>query len=247
MENYKIAAVSYINTFPFVYGIEKSGILSNYELVLDVPSACANLIINNKVDIALVPVAALPKIRNCQIITNYCISATEDVSTVLLVSNVPIQQINAIALDNDSLTSVNLIKVLCQNHWKINPEWIQLNDFNQLKNYESALVIGDKSIDAAKNFKYIYDLSTEWYIYSGLPFVFACWVAKPNIESQFLTQLDKALHFGINNKEKALKQYKKSQSNDYDWLNYLNNKIDFNLDTQKFKSIELFLNYLTNV
>lgn len=244
MKNNKIAAVSYINTLPFVYGIEKSGILTNYELILDVPSACAKLMIDKKVDIALVPVAAIPQIPDCKIVTNYCIGANEGVSTVLLLSNVPINQINSIALDSDSLTSVNLIKLLCKKHWLINPDWIELKAQANYNHHESIVIIGDKSIEAAKHYKYIYDLSTEWNLYSGLPFVFACWVAKTSIDTQFLNQFEKALTFGLNQKSQAFKFYKNNINKELYWIDYLENKIDYILDEKKFKAIEIFHNFI---
>jgi hypothetical protein len=39
----EIAAVSYINTWPFIHGIESAEILSSVNLQLNVPSVCAQL------------------------------------------------------------------------------------------------------------------------------------------------------------------------------------------------------------
>ena len=62
MEPLRISAVSYLNTFPFVYGLKQSGLLTNFDLSLDVPSMCAEKLKNGQADIALVPVGALPEI-----------------------------------------------------------------------------------------------------------------------------------------------------------------------------------------
>ena len=84
MKPIRITAVSYYNTLPFIYGIKHSGLLSGYELSLDVPSECARKIINHEADISLIPVGALPGIPDYQLVSNLCIGADKDVKSVLL-------------------------------------------------------------------------------------------------------------------------------------------------------------------
>ena len=59
MLKYKVSAVSYLNTVPFIYGLKSSKIYEDIELQLNYPSACAKKLINDEVDIALVPVVIL--------------------------------------------------------------------------------------------------------------------------------------------------------------------------------------------
>ena len=98
MTKIKVSAVSYTNSKPFVYGIMHSGILDQIDLSLDIPSVCANKLIENQVDIGLVPVAALLHIENYQIISNYCIGANGAVDSVFIFSNKPIQEIKILQL-----------------------------------------------------------------------------------------------------------------------------------------------------
>ena len=56
----RISAVSYLNTIPFIYGLKQSELIDNIDLRLDYPSVCADKLINNEVDLALVPVVVIP-------------------------------------------------------------------------------------------------------------------------------------------------------------------------------------------
>ncbi len=123
MQKIKISSVSYINSLPFIYGIENSIFLNgNHILYKDSPANCADKLISNTIDLGLIPVAEILKIKNPQIISDYCIGAVGKVRTVLLLSQVPLSEINTILLDYESRTSVNLVKVLAEEFWKIKPK-----------------------------------------------------------------------------------------------------------------------------
>src|ERR1043166_8619691 len=109
-EKIKISAVAYLNSKPFIYGLEHSRVLDQIDLQLDIPSECARKLINNEVEIGLVPVAVLPLIRDRQIISDYCIGAVGKVNSVMLYSDVPLDEIRTVLLDYQSRTSVTLVK-----------------------------------------------------------------------------------------------------------------------------------------
>jgi chorismate dehydratase len=108
----KISVVSYLNTIPFIYGLEQSGLAKKLDISLDIPSACADKLLTNKVDIGLVPIVVLKQIQNAYIISDFCIGADGAVDTVCLFSDVPINEIESIFLDYQSKTSVELLKIL---------------------------------------------------------------------------------------------------------------------------------------
>ena len=113
----KVSAVSYLNSVPFIYGLKQSELIHNIDLQLDYPSICADKLINGNVNLALVPVAVIPKLKDSYIISDYCIGAVGAVDTVCLYSDVPITEIKSIGLDYQSLTSVALLKVLLKEYW----------------------------------------------------------------------------------------------------------------------------------
>jgi len=247
MVMYKVSAVSFLNTLPFIYGLKTSELINTINLQLDYPAICADKLINGEVDIALVPVTVIPKLKHYQIISNYCIGADGVVDTVCLYSNVPISEIKKIALDYQSRTSVALLKVLLKEYWNLNPALIaaEVGFEENIKGVNAALVIGDRAFDLNNRYKYIYDLSALWKEMTGLPFVFACWVAIKNLPNQFVADFSAALQNGLNNIEKAILMEGGNYPNCESPEDYLNNKISYILDSEKQKGMELFLNNLS--
>jgi chorismate dehydratase len=239
----KISAVSYLNTIPFIHGLKQSELIKTIDLQLDYPSICADKLINGTVDLALVPVAVIPKLKKAYIISDYCIGANGAVDTVCLYSDVPIEEIESIALDYQSRTSVALLKILLKEYWQLNPELKKANvGFEEnIKGNHAALVIGDRAFALNTKHAYIYDLSAIWKKMTGLPFVFAAWVANTKLPQDFIISFNKALEKGLSNIDKALALEGDSYPNCKNPEDYLNNKISYNLDVEKQKGMELFL------
>ena len=99
MVKYKVSAVSYLNTIPFIHGIKSSNIYDSIDLQLDYPSVCAQKLIDDEVDIALVPVAVLNQNPSFNIVSDFCIGSNGKVDTVCLYSENPLEVIEEIYLD----------------------------------------------------------------------------------------------------------------------------------------------------
>ncbi len=118
MNKIKISAVSYTNTKPFIYGLQHTGILKKIELSLDNPTDCAQKLIDDVVDIGLIPVAAALNLGYWEIVSGYCIGAVGAVNSVFIFSNCDIKDVKTLQLDPQSRSSNNLAKVLLKNYWK---------------------------------------------------------------------------------------------------------------------------------
>ena len=243
MVKYKVSVVSYLNTIPFIYGLKNSPIFDQIELSLNFPSLCSDKLIRGEVDIALVPVVVLPQLENPHIFSNYCIGANGKVGTVCLYSDVPITEIESIALDYQSRTSVELLRLLLTEYWQLNPELKKSKQgFEEdIKENHAALVIGDRAFALNAKHKFIYDLSAIWKEMTDLPFVFAAWVANTQLPQNFITTFNKAIEKGLSDIDKALAQEGSNYSNCENAEDYLNNKISYSLDSEKQKGMELFL------
>lgn len=237
----KVSAVSYLNTRPFLHGLRNSEVINQLDLQLDVPAVCASKLLDGRVDIGLVPVAIIPQLKEHYLISDYCIGSKGKVNTVLLLSDVPLNEIAAVYLDYQSKTSVNLVRVLADNYWNINPEWIeaQAGFEENIKGTTAGVVIGDRTFELADRFKYRYDLSEEWFQFTGLPFVFACWVANKQLPETFIAAFNKALGKGIDSIAEVL-----SAEKDAVIRQYLTKDIHYLLDDDKRKAIDLFLSYV---
>jgi chorismate dehydratase len=247
MDVLRISAVSYLNSLPFVYGIRNSGFLKNIELALDVPSVCAAKLISGRADLGLVPVAAIPLINNAQIVSDFCIGADGKVQSVLLISRKPLAEINKIYLDLESLTSVGLAKVLAREYWKIQPQWESLSIDLSFDDIEAAVLIGDKTFSLPEGFTYIYDLAAEWKSFTGLPFVFACWVVNRKLWPEQEKDLNDALAFGVAHINQAADENHIVPVTKVQLLNYLRFSVSYNFNQNKKIALKLFLEKLSRL
>ena len=246
MTKIKISAVSYTNTLPFIYGIENSNIINHIELSKDIPSVCAQKLLDNKVDLGLIPVAVIPKLNHSEIISDYCIGASEPVRSVILASYKPLNEIDTIYLDYHSRSSVMLTRILAKKFWKIDVKWTDTSEGfeNRIKENEAAVIIGDKALTVEGNFPFVYDLAEEWIKNTKLPFVFAAWVSNSNLGNTFKTEFNAALQNGLDRIDDVIKTYDFSViSNHIDPKTYLEKNIDYHLDDKKIKGMNLFLEY----
>jgi len=240
----RVAAVDYLNTKPLIYGFEKGMMQDGIDLVLDYPARIANMLLNDKADIGLVPVATLPAMKEYHIISDYCIGCDGEVASVCLFSEVPIAEIENVILDYQSRTSVALFKILLKKHWNISPAIFQGSPGyeERIQGTIAGLVIGDRALVQRKRSKYIYDLGSAWKQMTGLPFVFAAWVCNKKLSPQFIELFNAATGAGFDHLEKIVTAHR---SDTYDLHEYYTKNIDYRLDDKKRQGLKLFLDLLS--
>jgi chorismate dehydratase len=238
----KISIVNYTNTLPFRWALHNSIFIKQIDLQEDIPSICAQKLKFQQVDVALVPVALLPELNNYYIITDYCIGANKIVDSVKLYSQVPIHEVESILLDYQSKTSVTLVKVLCNELWKVKVNYknAEVGFEEKITDKTAAVIIGDRTFGLKNKFNFEYDLAEEWYNLTGLPFVFAAWVANKQLNQNFIEEFNAVLKYGVNNIDNAVNELNKTYDKGF-ILDYLKNKISYKLDENKKVGLELFL------
>ncbi len=241
MEKIRISAVSYLNSLPFVYGLNHSAFTAECNISLDIPSVCAEKLINGKVDIGLIPVASIEQVTNAHIISDYCIGANGKVKTVCLFSEVPLHEIKTILLDYQSRTSVMLIKILAREYWKINPEFVnaEAGFESKINGTTAAVIIGDRAFNLSPS--YIYDLAEEWKKFSNLPFVFACWVSNKDLPAAFISEFNNALKNGLDNIDKTLEEFPPTIISKAEAKKYLSGNISYDFNEEKKRAMKLFI------
>jgi chorismate dehydratase len=237
----KVSAVSYTNTKPFIYGIEHADVLQHIDLSLDIPSDCAAKLIYGQVDIGLIPVAAIPYVPNANIISDYCIGSVGAVNSVFIFSNVPVDEIKTVKLDSQSRTSNNLSKVLLKFYYKREVTFTTDPDAQT----DAIVLIGDRTFGKKEVYPYAYDMGEEWMKFTGLPFVYAAWVANKVIPQSFADDFNTALKFGLDNRKILLEQL--PQDSSFDLEDYLMHKLDFELTDKKREALALFLSYIAQL
>lgn len=239
----KVGAVSYLNTKPLLYGLRNSPLMQQIELIEDYPASLATQLINGDIDLGLVPVAIIPELKKHFIISDYCIGCNGEVASVALFSDVPINKIEKILLDYQSKTSVMLTKILLKNFWKVGPIFSNADEnyIEKIKGSTAGLIIGDRAFEQRSKFKYIYDLGLAWKQYTGLPFVFAAWVANKPLSVEFTEAFNSANAQGFNHLDEIVASLSYSY---YNLKQYYLQNIQFKLDENMLKGLNRFLDIL---
>lgn len=242
----RIGAVSYLNTKPLVYGLDQGDIHDQIELTRDYPAKVAGALIDGSIDIGLVPVAVFDKVPNAQIIGDVCIACDGAVDSVAIFSEKPLEQITTIYLDYQSRTSVALAQLLMREYWEKEVKWIDAKgeDFRTLiKDDVAAVVIGDRALEQKSHSTFMYDLGEAWKAHTGLPFVFACWIANKPIDERFVAAFNAANRIGFDHLDEIVA---KANYKHADLHAYYTRNIHYTLTPEKRKGLELFLSKLRN-
>lgn len=177
----KIGAVSYLNTKPLVYGLAEA-IGSYADLSFEVPSKLADDLASDKLDVGLIPVIEYLRNPNYRIASNACIACEGPVWSVRVLFRKPPEQVRTLAIDEGSRTSVVLASVLLYERYGVLPQHVPFPLSKRIEECteDAVLVIGDRAMhltEAKQNFVEDWDLGQVWQEHTGLPFVFAVWVA----------------------------------------------------------------------
>lgn len=191
----RVGRIPYINCYP-VYGAIDAGVVKlDAELVTGVPSDLNAKMARGQIDVSVV--SAIEYARASErylLLPDLAISCDGPVRSVLLLSKVPAPELGGrrVILSRSSMTSVALLELLFANVWHTAPDFVpgdaELTDVSRFESeeHEARLVIGDAALVLGSRrqapnpgpYPFVYDLGTEWKRWTGLPFVFAVWVAQ---------------------------------------------------------------------
>jgi chorismate dehydratase len=182
----RVGAVSYLNAKPLYYGLCDHA--ANIRLSMDVPSRLAEQLARSELDVALIP--SVEYLRGAhlgyEIIAGFSIAARGPVRSVKLFSRVPWTQIERLALDAGSRTSQVLARIWLDEQHGVRParvEELPLGVSALESTADAVLVIGDRAMRVPhESFANVVDLGQAWHSLTGLPVVFALWVARAGAE-----------------------------------------------------------------
>jgi chorismate dehydratase len=235
-----VAAVSYLNTKPLLYGLRHSPVWDRLQLTVDYPARLAAQMQSGQIDMALLPVAAIPGIPGARIVSDFGIAADGNVASVAIFSHVPLNEVRQVYLDYQSRTSVRLARLLLQHHWKQDVEFLEADEnyIGKIGGATAGVIIGDRALQHLGDFPYIYDLSLGWKEYTGLDFIFAAWVANRELPADFIADFNSANAAGLRHLDEVIAE---NPFPAYDLKTYYTDNIKFRLDDQKRRGLERFL------
>jgi len=179
----RIGAVSYLNTKPLVHSLaDRLG--DSGKLSLDLPSRLADTLRSGELDVALIPSIEYFRNPGYEIVSDAAIACRGPVWSVRLMSRVPAEEINRLALDEGSRTSAAMARILLWEKYGLKPETVPLaiDQSTESAKADAVLLIGDRAMRPATGvYHEIWDLGDRWCRWTELPFVFAMWVARPGL------------------------------------------------------------------
>jgi cyclic dehypoxanthinyl futalosine synthase len=198
----RLAAVSFLNARPITYGIER-GLVGgdHFDLRFAEPSRCAAAVATGEADLGLMPIASYAaSAEELRVVPGIAVASRGPVRTVVLVGQVPWEEMTAIALDGASRTSQMLARLLSKERG-LCPEFVEV-PHDQIADAASgargALIIGDLGLQIDGRFRHVYDLGQEWQSLVGLPFVYAVWAGRPGVAcTEDVALLQESLRLGF--------------------------------------------------
>ena len=196
----RIGAVSYLNTKPLVFGLTDSTSLS---LDLDLPSRLADRLAAGDLDVALIPAVEYFRRDDYVVISDACIACRGPVLSVKLFCRIPPLEIKTLALDEGSRTSAAMVQILLRDCFGLSPRLTDLPIGSGLRQAtaDAVLLIGDRAIHPDLGDYYeLWDLGDVWCRRTELPFVFAMWAARADVDLAEIDHLlSRARDFGLAN------------------------------------------------
>ena len=254
MQSPRISASSYSNTAPLIWSFLYGSRHGQFELILDnAPARSAELLAQNRVDAALVPVIAYQLIEDVKLIPNVCVGARKKVRSVCLVTKgEDLSDVKSVSLDVSSKTSVALTKIIFREFLGFEPVWkdAEPNLDEMLSDSDCALIIGDPALMIADlkrakdkgqrtndEFRK-FDLVEIWRKFTGFGFVFAMWMTRnETCEIDFADARDE----GLKHLDEIIANYETEISLEReDFKKYLTENISFSIDDSMQKGLELY-------
>jgi chorismate dehydratase len=177
----RVSAVSYLNTWPLVWGFLHGPGQGKFDFRFDLPADCAQALATGAAGIGLVPCAELDRL-GLDYLPDLGIACEGPVRSILLISKRPFGKIGTLAVDSGSRSSVALTRILLAERYGCQPQFRPMKPVleEMLAMCDAALIIGDPALHIEPDLLpyQTLDLGAEWVAWSGLPMVFAVWAGK---------------------------------------------------------------------
>ena len=256
----RVGKVDFINTLPVFYPLESGAVDHDFEIIADTPAVLNSLLASDQIDLGVV--SSIEYGRNFDkylLLPDLSISCKSRVCSVLLLSTVPLEQLNdrEILLTPKSSTSTALLKLLFLRRFEVTPHYRERNyhmdGAGWPEGVKAVLAIGDDALRLKKNraVSLALDLGAAWHEWTGHPFVFAVWALRHGSVAQRDGQVHQAhkilleaRDYGLNHLEEIAATVDKcSWFSRRECLQYLQT-IEYDLDSDKQAGLRLFFDML---
>jgi len=239
----RVGAVGYLNARPLTFALAR--LIPDAEVIVDLPSRLADGLNHGRLDVALVPSIEYFRKPGAAIVSDACVACDGPVRSVKLYGRVPVERIRSLALDEGSRTSAALTRILLKERFGLEPELERLPMGATVgdSTADATMLVGDRGLHAPEgSFEFVWDLGEEWSRWTGLPFVFAMWIARPEVDAAGLDERFAAVRDeGV----RCLEQIARSEAPalgipERECLSYLRDSLRFQLGRRERRGLETF-------
>ena len=237
---WRIGYMPYLNSAPFYARLEGDW----FDLVELPPRNMAAAMQQGEIDAGPLPIAEVIRMRGAVVEGGLGVAVNGRARSVLLFSNCPVEELTgrSVAVTSHTSTSVQLLRILFADHWGI--EGVDLRGPDEACDAE--LLIGDdalKKVYTSEGSPFVYDLASEWKQMTGMPFVFARWVARGDATKPELGRFAETLHgsfaFGMSHLRKVVRRASIPGMSSEECVDYLK-AFTYELGDAEFAAIEEF-------
>jgi chorismate dehydratase len=205
----RVGIVNFLNAKPLAWGFLKGHHADLFAPSYHPPALVARLLGQGNLDIGLIPSIEVQRIPGLKVLPDLCVASHNEVRSVLMISRCPPEQIRKVALDQNSRTSAALIRILLRERFQVDPEYAHdhPDPERMLATADAALVIGDPALRIDRDRYRVFDLAAEWHALTGLPFTFAVWAVRPEVDLPDLSFYFKSsLRYGLSSLDTLVRE-----------------------------------------
>jgi chorismate dehydratase len=240
----RVGIVNFLNSKPLAWGFLKGHHADLFAPSYHPPALVARMLGQGNLDIGLIPSIEVQRIPNLRVLPDMCVGAKQEVRSVVLVSRGPVEEIRRVALDQNSRTSSTLVRILLRERWGLDPEYLheRPDPERMLSEADAALIIGDPALRLDREKYHVIDLAAEWRTLTGLPFVFAVWAVRPEVEIPDLPFYFKSsLRYGLSSLDTLVREAAAELGLDTSEVRtYLTENLHFFLRAEEIEGLEEF-------
>lgn len=187
----KLGRIPYVNCYPVYGAIDRGHVRVDADIADGVPTALNRMMADGALDVSVISAVEYARAGDRYLLLpDLAISCDGPVRSVMLFTTRPAEELDgdSVVVSRSSMTSVALLELLFTHVWRSAPAFVpgdsEPSDLEALR-APAHLVIGDAALMLRSamlrgdtRFTHAYDLGEVWREWTGLPFVFAVWVAQ---------------------------------------------------------------------
>ncbi len=244
MPKLRVGIVNFLNSKPLAWGFLKGHHADLFAPSFHPPALVARLLGQGNLDVGLIPSIEVQRIPGLKVLPDLCVASRHEVRSVLLISRGPIEEVKKVALDQNSRTSAGLSRIVLRERYGLDPEYLyeRPDPERMLAEADAALLIGDPALKIDREKYQVLDLAAEWNALTGLPFVFAVWAVRPEVEMPDLSFYFKSsLRYGLSSLDNVVRESAAELGLDSSEVrSYLTDNLSFFLRSEEIAGLEEF-------